>query len=354
MQFHPLPYLHRRVSADRLSFVITNPHHGQPESVNPQNRYILYILAAAATAAVGAILTETALRFFAVTSLSIAFYSNLAGGAILLIPILLNGSRPWRGWPATDWLRLVIGALAIFCIGFILYYVAIDHIGSGKTAMLGRLEAILVVILAVLFLGEKWSARHWLGTLLAVGGTTLVNFDPTLWELQLGIGEGLTLLAATFFAVGIVTLKPLLDRRDPRFVTACGFLIGAAFMTPFVMGLGPASLGLPADSPAFAATLTTSAAIAWPVLLMLVIRGLLLGLSWWSYNAAMPHIGASRCSVLFLSVVFMTFGLQITVDAIAPGLGLQVPSNLLTAAFGGFIIVCGIVLIHRQDAAAAS
>ena len=327
--------------------------------MTPQNRYTLYILAAAATAAVGAILTEIALRFFAVTSLSIAFYSNLAAGAILLVPILLNGSRPWRGWPAADWLRLVIGALAIFCIGFILYYVAIGHIGSGKTAMLGRLEAILVVILAVLFLGEKWSARHWLGTFLAVGGTTLVNFDATLWELQLGIGEGLTLLAATFFAVGIVTLKPLLDRRDPLFVTAGGFLIGSAFMTPFVMGVGPASLGLPADSPALAASLTTSltatsVAIAWPVLFMLVIRGLLLGLSWWSYNAAMPHIGASRCSVLFLSVVFMTFGLQIAVDAIAPGLGLQVPSNLLTAAFGGFIIVCGIVIIHRQDAAAAS
>ena len=61
----------------------------------------------------------------------------------------------------------------------------------------------------------------------------------------------------------------------------------------------------------------------------------------------MPHIGASRCSILFLSFVLMTFILQTAIDTIAPSLGLQVPANLLTAATGGLIIVTGIILINR-------
>ncbi len=306
-------------------------------SVTPKNRYTLFVFASAAAAALGAILTEIALRF-SVTSLSIAFFSNLSALGLLLIPVLSDGSRPWRRWPAADWFRLFAGGMAIFCVGFVLYYLAIDHIGAAKTVMLGRLEAIFVVILAVLFLGEKWSARHWFGTFLAVGGTSLVNFDPAIWELQLGTGEALTLLAATSFAAGIVALKPLLDRRDPRFVTAGGFLIGSVFMLPFVLGVAPLVATV---------TATPVRTIVWPVLFVIIIRGFLLGISWLTYNAAMPHIGASRCSILFLSSVFMTFVLQITVDAIAPGLGLQVPASLLTATTGAIIIVIGIILINR-------
>lgn len=307
--------------------------------MTPKNRYTLFVFVSAAAAALGAIVTEIALNFYYITSLSIAFFSNLSAGVLLLIPVLSDGSRPWRGWPAADWLRLVAGALAVFCLGFILYYLAIDHIGASKAVMLGRLEAILVVILAVLFLGEKWSTRHWSGTFLAVGGTMLVNFDPAIWELTLGAGEALTLLAATSFAGGIVILKPLLDRRDPLFVTTGGFVIGSAFMLPLVMGIGPAVATVTATTPV--------STIVGPVLFVLIIRGFLLGLSWWTYNAAMPHIGASRCSILFLSFVLMTFILQIAIDTIAPGLGLQVPANLLTAATGGLIIVTGIILINR-------
>jgi len=72
-------------------------------------------------------------------------------------------------------------------------------------------------------------------------------------------------------------------------------------------------------------------------------------LSWLMYNLAMPHIGASRCSVLFLTIVFFTVVLQVALDAIEPSLGLQVPSNLLTTLVGSVIMALGMILLPRHE-----
>ena len=137
--------------------------------MSPLLRYTSYVLISAAAAAVGLVLTEIALRFFAVTSLSVAFLSNIVGGLVLLIPTLRRPDA-WRGWPAADWLRLVVAALAVFALGFVVLYTAIGHIGSSKSSLLGRLDVIFVIALAVIFLGEHWSRRRWVASFLALGG----------------------------------------------------------------------------------------------------------------------------------------------------------------------------------------
>ena len=127
------------------------------------------VLISAAAAAVGYVLTEIALRFFAVTSLSVAFLSNITGGLSLLIPTLRRPDA-WRGWSRADWLRLIAAALAMFALAFVLLYTAIGRIGSSKVSLLGRLEVIFVIFLAVVFLGEHWSRRRWVASFLALGG----------------------------------------------------------------------------------------------------------------------------------------------------------------------------------------
>lgn len=295
------------------------------------------VLISAAAAAVGYVLTEIALRFFAVTSLSVALLSNIAGGLSLLIPTLWRPDA-WRGWSPGDWLRLVVAALAMFAVAFVLLYAAIGRIGSSEVSLLGRLEVIFVIFLAVVFLGEPWSRRCWAASFLALGGAALVNFDSTVWQLSVGLGEILSVLAALVFAAGIVTLKPLLDRRDAHVVTGCGLLLGALFLCPFfsVEAVSPAVGGL------------VPSALGWLTWLVLAARGVLLGVSWATYNTAMRHLGASRCSVLFLSLVLFTFAVQIAVDAIAPELGLRVPSNLATAVPGGLLIALAIVVVQRE------
>ena len=114
------------------------------------------------TAAVGLVLSEIALNFFSITTLQITVLANIVGGIFLIIPTLKSRERPWQNWPISDWLRFAISAVTIYAVGFVLLYTAIDYVGSSKTTMLGRVEAIFVVVLAVLFLGERWSVRHWI------------------------------------------------------------------------------------------------------------------------------------------------------------------------------------------------
>lgn len=313
---------------------------------------MVLVLISAATAAVGLVLTEIALRFFAVTSLSIALLSNIAGGVVLLIPTLRRPDA-WRGWPAADWLRLSAAALTVFALGFVLLYTAIGHLGSSKSSLLGRLEVIFVIVLAVIFLGEQWSRRHWISSFLALGGAVLINFDLTVWQLKFGRGELLNVLAAFVFAAGIVAFKPLLDRRDASVVTGSGLLLGAVFLVPLfyadfggVGAIGVATAIDPASS-VFGVAESGLAGLGWLAWLTLGVRGVMLGVSWATYNVAMRHLGASRCSVLFLSLVLFTLALQTALDALAPGLGLQVPSNPVAAVLGGLMIFISIVVIQR-------
>jgi len=80
----------------------------------------------------------------------------------------------------------------------------------------------------------------------------------------------------------------------------------------------------------------------------LMVMSLLRALSWSVYIIAMRHIGAARCSIFFLTSVIFIVVLQVSLDAIAPGLGLQVPPYLLPVLGGGSLIVLGIFMLQRS------
>ena len=288
-------------------------------------RYSLYVLASAASAAAGLLLTEIVLNFYPATTLQIAFLANIVGGIFLLLPYL-RGGFPWRGWPAADWLRFAVSAATIYAAGFVVLFAAIARVGSSKVILLSRVETIFVVVLAVIFLGERWSARHWFATFLALAGATLISFDPGILQFStLSWGDGLTLLVLP--GGGRRHRHPEAPGDAPR---------------PPVRHRPRSARGrrLPRAVPLFRRWQRSRQGLRswWP--------GLCCWCSWWfaacfwacpgpTYNAAMRRIGASRCAVLFLSVSFLTVALQVLVDAIAPGLGLRVPANLETAVAGG-------------------
>jgi drug/metabolite transporter (DMT)-like permease len=274
------------------------------------------------------------LRSVPIAALDVTVVANLVGGFVLLAAAWRGGARGWRGWPAGDWLRLAVASLTIYAAGFLLFYEAIDLIGASKTALLGRLEVLFIVGLAVLFLRERWQPRHWLASGLALMGAALVNLDAEALNLRVGLGEVLTIASAFLFAAGIVVLKSLVDRQDGQIVTGYGLLLGALLLLPVALWQGTAA--------------ASAEQVGAVVAVALLVRGLFLGLSWVTYNVAMRHIGASPAAVLFLSVVVFTVVLQLLVDAVAPQLGLRVPDNLGAALAGGVLIGIAVILIHHD------
>lgn len=296
-------------------------------------RYDIYVLLSALSGAAGITLVETLLRTYAVSALDITLVANAVGGCLLLGVAASQGTDGWRGWPISDWVRLLLSSAMIFAAGFLLFYESIDRIGASKATVLGRLELLFIVALAVIFLREPWGARHWLASALAITGGVLVNFDPLALDLHVGAGEMFIFLSAFVFAAGIVLLKSLVDRQDGLIVTGYGLAIGAVLLAPIVFWQHTAH--------------ETSSPWGWILIAALLFRGALLGISWVTYNIAMEHLGASRASVLFLSVVLFTVILQVAVDALAPDLGMRLPQHMVATLCGAALICAAVALIHR-------
>jgi drug/metabolite transporter (DMT)-like permease len=160
----------------------------------------------------------------------------------------------------------------------------------------------------------------------------LINLDLEALRLSMGWGEFLATLAPLCVAAGIIILKPLLDRSDAQWVTGLALLSGACFLIPLLPLYGlPAGLG-------------------WPALLVVTAMGVVRGSSWLVYNVALQQIGAARSAILFITFAFFTVLLQLVVASAAPVLGLQLPTNLLTALIGGGLMAAGVVLLQTEAA----
>jgi len=305
--------------------------------VTNHTRYSLYVLAAGFLAAVAVVLTEIAIKFYGVAPLVAIILGNLIGGLFLLGSSARRLSREKQlvsRWQ--NWIPIVAAALSIYTLGFLASFNAIGLVGSSKVALLGQLETLFVVTLAIIFLGEQFTPRHWLSGILAITGAILINFDPRALQLTFGWGELLAVLAPLGLALGIIILKPLLDKADARWVTGLALLLGAAFLSPFVL-LGSASMN-----------------IGWAALFVLAGMGTTRGSAWLSYNMAMRHIGPSRCAIVFLSFGFFTVIVQAVVAALGPQLGLQLPTNWGMTLLGGVLVAAGIVVlqtgpVHTSD-----
>jgi drug/metabolite transporter (DMT)-like permease len=225
---------------------------------------------------------------------------------------------------------VVAAALFIYAIGFLASFNAVKLIGSGKVALLGQLETVFVVMLAIIFLGERLTAWRWSAGGVALFGVAFINFDLQAWQFSLSWGELLATLAPLAVASGIVTVKPVLDQADARLVTGLALGLGGIILAPLLLF---------SQSP-----LVLSAGVLGVIAAMGVIRGL----AWLLYNLGLQHLDAARCAIIFLSYAFFTVLIQLIVASLAPGLDLQLPSNLFAALAGGLLVAAGIVILQLE------
>lgn len=300
--------------------------------MTPHTRYSFYVLLSGFTAAISFVTTEIAIRSYQVDPLLVIVLGNFVGGGTLLIASTKSAATLRVVRKPRNLLGVMIVALCIYTFAYLLSFNAIGQIGSGKAALLGQLETVFVVILAIFFLGEEFTPRRWLAGILALGGMFFINFDLQALQLTLGWGEIAAMLAPLCIATGIIIAKPILDRVDARWVTGLALVMGGTFLLPFVPFV------------------VSSVELGWAALLVIVLMGLMRGTAWLTYNVSLRHIGASKCAIIFLSYAFFTVMLQAVIVRLGPSLGLQLPTNLLAALGGGVLIAAGIVVLQTERA----
>ncbi|MET0532321.1 MAG: EamA family transporter [Microvirga sp.] len=154
--------------------------------------------------------------------------------AIAAVPaaLLLAVTRP--AWPTLpDFLRLAVGGVL-----FVAFYTALLNMGemtvsAGAASFIINTNPILTAGLAMLVLGERFSARAWVGTAVSFAGIGLIASGEGE-GMHLDTGALLILGAALCNSVTTVVQKPLFARHKPLTVSAWNMVIGSLALAPWL------------------------------------------------------------------------------------------------------------------------
>lgn len=157
---------------------------------------------------------------------------------VLVIALILPAALAWHApWPrsASQVFHLAIaGALlhggylsGVFC--------AIDHgLGAGLTSLIVGTQPILTGFAGRL-IGERVSARQWLGLLLGFGGVILVVADRIHITGLDTAGVALSLMALVSITAGTLYQKRFCGAMDLRTGSVVQFAAAALLLLPFAM-----------------------------------------------------------------------------------------------------------------------
>ena len=161
-------------------------------------------------------------------------YKNTLASVVLLPPtIWLFGGTILRDVPASEYLLLMAsGALGIG-IADTLFFMCLNRLGAGLTAIVECLYSPSIISLSVLWLGERMTVLQIIGTLLIVSAVFIATREKPqagLSRHDLIIGFSLGVISLACMAVGIIMIKPLLERSPLLWVSEIRLLASVVVM----------------------------------------------------------------------------------------------------------------------------
>jgi len=142
---------------------------GPGGQVNP--RGVLLAIGAAFSWALNLVLTQWRLSDYPPQTAAIYVITLMT--AMLGLFALLTRTG-WQSFSVTGWVVVLITGLVSTVVARLAMFAGIQRIGSGQTALLAPVEAILAVLWASLFLGERLSPVQWVGGLSILVSMALV------------------------------------------------------------------------------------------------------------------------------------------------------------------------------------
>ncbi len=126
-----------------------------------------------------------------------------------------------------------------------LYFHALNTIGAGRTGIVSSIYSPSVIVLSILFLGERLAGLQVAGFALVMAGimmiSTDVQFRRSLPRAQLINGLLIGALAVILMGVGVVMIKSILEQADFLVVVELRFVSGILAMLLLVLVTGKTS-----------------------------------------------------------------------------------------------------------------
>jgi len=155
--------------------------------------------------------------------------------AVCFLPILATGGR----WATVAKRPILLKLLGLSLFGAGLHYgfqtVGLQTTNASNASVYVATGPITILLLAVVFLGEKLNARKLLGIAIAIAGVIIVMGPAKLAGFGLGgnlLGDLLVFVSIVMWGCFTVFGKKLTDFLGALTVTAAVTLIGATWMVP--------------------------------------------------------------------------------------------------------------------------
>jgi drug/metabolite transporter (DMT)-like permease len=107
---------------------------------------------------------------------------SMAIGSVAYVPIAWSDLRSlaWAEVPAAAWIAVVLSALLALFVAYMIWYTAVQTIGSTRTSVYSNVTPIAAMVTAAIWLGEPITMRKIVGTLLVMVGlaTTKLERQP--------------------------------------------------------------------------------------------------------------------------------------------------------------------------------
>ncbi|HEV2130176.1 MAG TPA: DMT family transporter [Longimicrobiaceae bacterium] len=102
----------------------------------------------------------------------------LGGAVLVLVGIPSMVTQEWSAVHGVAWGGLAYSAFLSIGLSYLIWYRAVERIGSTRTSIYSNLTPAVALIVAAVWLGERLTLFSILGALLTIGGVMLVRSDP--------------------------------------------------------------------------------------------------------------------------------------------------------------------------------
>lgn len=182
-------------------------------------------------------------------SVPLAVYHSVTimGAALLILPFAL---KTWKKLSLKGYTLLILGSVIAISLGNVALLLGIERTPSVNAPLIGLLQPLLLMVLSVLVLRERFSTKTLLGICAALLGAALVIGKP--WDFSgtgatIALGNMFLILAVLCNVVGVLVSKKALKQADPYQVVFIQLFFGiipvVIFATRYIPSLSVGSIG---------------------------------------------------------------------------------------------------------------
>lgn len=223
-------------------------------------------------------------------------------------------------------LPFTLFAMAGLLTNYLTYATGLNYITAGAAQIVIQLAPLMLLISSVLWLGEHFSPRQWLGVAMVAAGLPLF-FNQRLSELASGaagdylLGLGFIVIAAIGWAVYGFFQKKILSRASSQDLLVLIYIAGTLCFLPMADPFSVVQLDW----------------VGWALLIFLTANTLI---AYGAFSKALANWEASRVSATLALVPLLTLALSALIGALWPGYIEVEPLNWISW-LGAAAVACG-------------